>query len=60
MGKQNSELSLMYEYIQSVSNLIEEAAAAAAACRERNQLHPILHIQVSQKAVEILLTFQPY
>jgi hypothetical protein len=39
MGKQNSELSLMYEYIQSVPNVIEEAAAVASGCRERNHLH---------------------
>jgi RNase P subunit RPR2 len=59
MGKQNSELSLMYEYIQSVPNLIEEAAVAASAGRKRNYMHTILHIQVSQKGVDILLTFQP-
>jgi hypothetical protein len=34
MRKQNSELSLMYEYLWSVPNLIEEAAAAASARRE--------------------------
>jgi hypothetical protein len=35
VGKQNSELSLMYEYIQSVPALIEGAAVAASASKKR-------------------------
>jgi hypothetical protein len=35
MGKQNSELSLIYEYIQSAPALIEDAAVSVSAVARR-------------------------
>jgi hypothetical protein len=37
VGKQNSELSLIYEYLQSAPALIEGAAVAASASRNRKE-----------------------
>jgi Ran GTPase-activating protein (RanGAP) involved in mRNA processing and transport len=41
VGKQNSELSLMYEYLQSVPALIEDAAVSVSAGRKRNYMHTL-------------------